>query len=63
MDRVQIDLMDFRAKADGDFKWIIQIKDHFSRFVWLHPLVAKESEGVAAIMKNWFMYNGHPKIL
>ena len=33
MDRVQIDLMNFKAKMDGGFKYIIQIKDHFSRYV------------------------------
>lgn len=63
LDRIQIDLMDFRAKADGDYKWIIQIKDHFSHFVWLHPLKGKESEPIAEIMNNWFMYCGYPKIL
>jgi hypothetical protein len=55
--------MDFRAKADGEYKWILQIKDHFSRYVWLHPLNEKASAGVAAVMKNWFMYNGYLKII
>ena len=30
--RVYIDLMDFRSHRDGDFCWILQIKDHFSLF-------------------------------
>lgn len=62
-DRIQIDLMDFRSNKDGDYSWIIQIKDHFSQYVWLHPPKEKKSEGVASVMANWFMYNGYPKIL
>jgi hypothetical protein len=30
MQRVQVDLMDFRADADGDYQWVMQLKCHFS---------------------------------
>lgn len=63
LDRVQIDLMDFRAKADGEAKWILQVKDHFSCFVWLYPLTSKTAAAVAVRMDEWFMYNGYPILL
>jgi hypothetical protein len=53
MDRVQIDLMDMRASQDGEHKWIMQIKDHFSRYVWLYPLKNKSSDEVAGALKTW----------
>jgi hypothetical protein len=32
-DRILIDLMDFRATADGEYKWIMQVKCPFSRYI------------------------------
>jgi len=52
--------MDFRGNPDGKYKWILQIKDHFSRFVWLFAMENKESETVAAILIVWFHGNGYP---
>ena len=63
LDRIQIDLMDFRSRTEGENRWVIQIKDHFSHYVWVHPLEDKTSEGVARVMANWLMYNGRPRIL
>lgn len=63
LDRVQIDLMDFHAKADGDAMWILQVKDHFSCFVWLYPLEDKTATAVATCIDEWFMYNGYPLLL
>jgi len=63
LERVQIDLVDFRSQADGEFKWLIQIKCHFSLFVWLRPLKNKEAAGVAAVMEVWFGDNGYPRVL
>jgi hypothetical protein len=60
MQRVQIDLMDFRADCDGDYKWIMQVKDHFSRYVWLFALYGKDSEEVAAHLKQWIGAFGEP---
>ena len=36
--RWQIDLIDFRTCPDGEFNWIMTVKDHFTKFVWLKPL-------------------------
>ena len=63
MDRFYIDLVDLRNMKDGHYSWVIQIKDHFSHYAWLHPLRTKESKRVAKVMADWFMYTGYPKIL
>jgi hypothetical protein len=39
--RVQIDLVDMRHEPSGRYKWILHIKDHFSKFTFLFPLVSK----------------------
>jgi hypothetical protein len=51
-------LMDFRGNSDGVFKWILQIKDHFSRFIALFALENKESATVERILLLWFWANG-----
>lgn len=63
MDRVQIDLMDMRRYIDGESRYILQVKDHFSCFVWLYALEEKTAAGVAACMDEWFMYNDYPILL
>jgi hypothetical protein len=55
-----IDLMDFSSMADGDFKWILQVKDPFSRYIWLYALKDKSAASVCAILKIWFGQNGLP---
>ena len=47
-----IDLMDFKSNIDGPCYWIIQIKDHFSRYIWLEEIVNKEATTVADIMRR-----------
>ena len=64
LDRVYIDLMDFTLQPDtqasGVFKWVLQIKDHFSRMIWLYPLLAKTSAKVARCLSEWFSHYGSP---
>ena len=55
-----IDLMDFRSLADGEYKWIIQLKCPFSRYVWLKALVDKSAPSVCEILEEWFGQNGLP---
>jgi hypothetical protein len=43
--------MDFRSKLDGDFKWILQVKDPFLRYIWLYALKDKLAALVYAILK------------
>jgi len=52
--------MDFRGNPDGEYKWILQIKDHFSRFVWLFAMKDKESATVEGILEGWFFSNRYP---
>jgi hypothetical protein len=63
LNQLYIDLMDFRSKPDGPYKWIMQVKDHFSRYVWLYALKDKAAGSVAEKMDEWFGHNGYPKNL
>jgi hypothetical protein len=60
MDRVQLDLMDFRSLADGRYKWILQVKDTFSQHIWLYALEDKGSEEVYNAIVDWIGQNGNP---
>ena len=55
-----IDLMDFRSLADGDYKWIMQLKYSFSYHIWLKALVDKSAPSVCEILEEWFGQNGLP---
>jgi len=45
------------------FKWVLQIKDHFSRMIWLYPLLAKTSAEVARCLGEWFSHYGSPRCI
>src|SRR5277367_81347 len=60
MDRIEFDLMDFQALSDGEFTWILQIKDTFSRHIWLYALKDKSSKEVGNALAHWIGENGHP---
>jgi hypothetical protein len=45
--------MDFRAALDQEFNWILQIKDTFSKYIWLIPLPDKGAETVATAIEVW----------
>ncbi|XP_078592647.1 uncharacterized protein LOC144871267 [Branchiostoma floridae x Branchiostoma japonicum] len=36
MTRMQIDLIDMTSRPDDDNKWILHMRDHFSKFSWTH---------------------------
>jgi transposase InsO family protein len=61
LDRIYLDLMDFTSQPDGDYHWILQIKDHFSRYIWLFALKDKSSEEVARSVGFWMSWCGCPK--
>lgn len=63
MERVQVDLVDMSSSPDGNFKWILHLKDHFSKFSTLYPLIDKSSAGVATQIAHWIGMCGVPKIL
>ncbi|CAF4931021.1 unnamed protein product [Rotaria sp. Silwood1] len=63
-----MDLIDMRNRPDhGDsgkiFKWIIQLKDHFTKSCWAQPLETKEAKDVYSTVRNIFFNFGPPHIL
>ncbi|KAJ1530223.1 hypothetical protein ONE63_005150 [Megalurothrips usitatus] len=58
-DRVQIDLIDFQSRPDGDFKFILNYQDHVTKFVVLRPLKQKTAAEVAHL----FTWLGCPSVL
>ena len=55
-----VDLIDFLSMANSNFKWILQVKDLFSCYIWLYTLTNKSAPTVCAILKIWFGQNGLP---
>ena len=53
LDCIQFDLMDFTSIPDHKYNWILQIKDTFSKYVWLILLLDKGSETVAEALEIW----------
>lgn len=62
LNRVYLDLVDFTSEPDHDTgaKWMLQIKDHFSRMIWLYPLMDKSSAKIAKAVSYWLSWNGEP---
>jgi hypothetical protein len=42
--KVQIDLVDMRHQPDRQYKWIVHIKDYFSKYSCLYPIKSKQAE-------------------
>jgi transposase InsO family protein len=53
--------MDFTSQPDGEYTWVLQLKDHFSRMIWLFPLKDKGSTEVANALRTFISWCGHPK--
>ncbi len=45
------------------YRWILQIKDHFTKFCWARPLEYKEAHEVYHCVKEIFFMLGAPRIL
>jgi hypothetical protein len=66
MERVQIDLIVLTSalpEHNDDFKYILTVKDHFSKYVWLRPLRHKRVVDVVAALRGIFDEFGIPTIL
>lgn len=63
MTRLQMDLIDMRTRPDGDFKWILHIRDHFTKFSWGFAIPSKEARHVAEKLVEIFFQFGPCKIL
>ena len=62
MERLQIDLIDMRHTPDGHYKWILQNKDHFSKYTCLFALRSKEASEVANALAIFLGCFGPPEI-
>ena len=63
LSRTQIDLIDLQTFPDGDFKWIMTVQDHVSKFVNLRALKQKRAIEVATQLNDIFLTFGSPCIL
>ncbi|CAG8483579.1 12477_t:CDS:10 [Ambispora gerdemannii] len=54
LSRLQMNLIDLSFNADGDYKYICHIRDHFSRFSWAKPLTSKRAVEVATYLFDLF---------
>ena len=50
---LQIDLIDMRHLPDKEFKWILHIVDHWSKFNLAFPLVNKGAHDVAEALEKY----------
>ena len=60
----QMDLIDMRHLPDSNYKWILHIVDHWSKFHFSFPLAHKRAVEVASALHQWvFPIMGLPAIL
>ena len=60
-ERIQIDLIDMRT-PDGEYKWILHIVDHFSKFSSSFALRSKHAVEVSEKLALWIGLFGPPHI-
>ncbi|CAM4843984.1 unnamed protein product, partial [Rotaria magnacalcarata] len=61
--RLQIDLIDMQNMTDGEYKWILHTKDHFTKFSWAYPLICNDTKSIAEKLLQQFYLFGLPQIL
>ena len=66
-ERIQVDLIDYqsdpRTNHNGvTMRWLMVVKDHFTKFMWLRPLKRKEGILVASELRLLFHEVGFPLI-
>ena len=62
-DRVRTDLIDMQTMADGEWKWILVVQDHLTKFVHLRPLKSKRAVEVAENVLDIFLVFGAPSVI
>ena len=60
---VQIGLIDFSKEPDGDLKYILSVKDHFTKYAFLRGLKNKTQKEVANEMLAIFSDFGVPSMI
>lgn len=67
MERLQVDLVDFssfKSRANGKtFSYVLSSLDVFSRFIFLSPLVKKDSAEIVIHLKKIFQIFGSPVVV
>ena len=61
---IEVDLMDFRncpCECDPKHKWAINIIDHHTKFVNVHPIHNKSAEDVLSEVQKYCLIYGYPK--
>ncbi|KAI8438957.1 hypothetical protein MSG28_011270 [Choristoneura fumiferana] len=61
--RAQVDVIDLQSIPDGDFKWLLNYKDHGTQFVQLRPLQTNQATDVALELVKIFLSFGAPFVL
>lgn len=62
LERIQVDLIDMRHEPSGTYKWILHVKDHFSKFSALYALRSKRASDVAQALELYINHYGPPEI-
>src|SRR6185437_1311638 len=47
---IKVDLIDLRTNPDGEYKYIVHARDHFSRYSWASLMKSKEVVNVAGFL-------------
>ena len=63
MERLQINLIDFRHMPDGKYKWSLHIKNHFSKYTALFHLKSKQATDIADALAVFLICFGPPEIV
>lgn len=61
--RGQVDLIDFQSCPDGEYKFLMNLQDHGTKFLHLRPLSSKHAVNVAEELFKIFQTWGAPQIL
>ena len=61
--RVQTDLIDMRTKFNGEYVWILHLKDHFSKFSMLYALKSKKTSEITFYINLFVQHWDTPVIL
>ncbi|CAG8593234.1 6426_t:CDS:1 [Paraglomus occultum] len=63
MERVQLDVIDLRTRPDGEYRYIVHARDHFTRFSWAEALTDNKAIDVARFLFKIFTQFGPPEFL
>ena len=64
-DRIQVDLIDYSSdpqknEYDVEMRWLMVVKDHFTKLVYLRALPSKHAVNVSRELEHLFGFIGYP---